>query len=173
VQYRRMATFMLDCLRKGQDIYIGQFNEKIRSHINKPLGPGLNCDVGRKKISVAPDGSIFPCVQFVSRRPDAVKFRMGHVSSGFDARRDEIVQANCAPRRQCAGCDYLGRCHHGCTCMAWQLTGDITQVPPILCAYERMLTPIADEIGNALWKEQNQFFLKRHYGFLEDYPAWT
>jgi hypothetical protein len=36
-------------------------------------------------------------------------------------------------------------------------------VSPVLCRYEQMLVPLADEIGRALYKRRDPLFLHKHY----------
>ena len=44
-------------------------------------------------------------------------------------------------------------------------------MPGILCAHEQMLIPIADEVGNQLWAEQDGHFMEKHYkDFQELFP---
>jgi uncharacterized protein len=90
------------------------------------------------------------------------------VASGLTPRRDELIAENRQARPQCRGCALVGRCANYCGCMNWQLTGEITRVPGIICAHERMLIPIADEVGNTLWDERNRAFLKKHYRDYEE-----
>jgi sulfatase maturation enzyme AslB (radical SAM superfamily) len=43
----------------------GMIEVKVNSHINKETYCIERCELGNKQISVAPDGGLFPCVQFV------------------------------------------------------------------------------------------------------------
>ncbi|MBW2700094.1 MAG: radical SAM protein [Deltaproteobacteria bacterium] len=161
--YLDLAGFYLEKIRAGQAFHFSLFDDKIKSHAHSPFAPGKVCDFGAKKVSVAPDGHIFPCVQFVSDRPDAKDFCIGHVERGMDSRREHLVAKNQQPRAQCVDCALNGRCSNFCGCLNWQTTGSILKVPGLLCAHERMLIPIADEIGNELWAEKNKTFLHKHY----------
>lgn len=162
--YRRLAAFYLEKHRRGEPLFLSLFDEKFRFHIKAPAELGRACDFGTHKFSVAPDGRLFPCVQFVSDRDTAADFCIGHVDTGFTARREELVAENRKPRAACRSCEFLGRCANYCGCTNWQTTGRVDEVPGILCAHERMLIPIADEVGETLWKEKNPLFLKKHYG---------
>jgi len=166
--YRALADFYVEKARSGEHFYFTLFDEKLKSHAQSPIKLGENCDFGAKKLSVAPDGRVFPCVQFVSDRADAADYCIGHVDTGLTPRRQELIAENKQERPQCAGCEHQGRCGNYCGCMNWQMTGCVTKVPGILCAHERMLIPIADEIGSTLWNERNRAFLKKHYKNFED-----
>ncbi|RJO74059.1 MAG: radical SAM protein [Myxococcales bacterium] len=170
--YRALAEFYLEKVRAGEAFHMGLFDDKLKTHAASPIELGVLCDFGAKKVSVAPDGRIFPCVQFVSDRPDAANFCIGHVDRGFTPLRDELIAKNRSGRPDCEGCALLGRCSNYCGCMNWQLTGKVTATPPILCAHERMLVPIADEVGNTLWDERNRRFMRRHYDHFEELFAY-
>lgn len=163
LSYRELATFYIEKARSGEHFHFGLFDDKLKTHAASPYKLGQTCDFGAKKISIAPDGRIFPCVQFVSDRADAENYCIGHVETGLTSRRDELIRLNRNERTQCAGCALVGRCSNYCGCLNWQTTGKVTEVPGILCAHEKMLIPIADEIGNELWDERNRNFLKKHY----------
>jgi uncharacterized protein len=169
--YRALARFYVDKARAGQHFHLTMFDEKLRTHAKSPIALGETCDFGTRKISVHPDGRIFPCVQFVSDKPGAADFCIGHVETGLTSKRDALVAENKRSRPQCEGCALLGRCANWCGCMNWQLTGEITKVPGILCAHEQMLIPIVDDVGNTLWAERNRKFLEKHYkDYLEAFP---
>lgn len=167
-QYTRLANFYLEKTRRGEPFFMSLFDGKLRSHIRSPLRVGEKCDFGKTKLSVAADGRIFPCVQFVSERPDAQDYCVGHVDTGLTPRRQELIVHNASGRPPCEGCAFMGRCTNYCGCTNWKNTGDIRTPSPLLCEHERMLIPIADEIGNALWKERDTTFLKKHYAYYRD-----
>jgi uncharacterized protein len=124
---------------------------------------------------VAPDGRLYPCVQFVGRD----QYCIGTVAEGIDeARREEIYTLNAQEKQECKGCALVGRCHNKCGCLNLQTTGSISSIPPILCEHERMAIPIADRLAERLFKEHDPMFIQRHYNpafpilsFLEDLSA--
>jgi uncharacterized protein len=166
--YRQLAGFYLEKIRGGTHFHLGVFDDKLKTHAHSPIRLGEICDFGVKKVSVAPNGRIYPCVQFISDKPDAEDYCIGDVESGFNDRRESLIAENRKERKQCEGCALLGRCSNYCGCLNWQLTGKVTEVPPILCAHEQMLIPIADQIGNELWDEKNRHFLHKHYKDYQD-----
>lgn len=161
--YRRLAAFYLERVRAQEHFHLSLFDDKLKSHASSPVELGTLCDFGAKKLSIAPDGRIFPCVQFVSDRADAQDYCIGDVETGLTERRQQLIAENKRERSECAGCALIGRCSNYCGCLNWQLTGQVARVPPALCAHERMLIPIADALGNTLWDERNARFLKKHY----------
>jgi uncharacterized protein len=121
---------------------------------------------------VAPDGTAYPCVQFVGRR----EYAIGSAEAGLDEQRREAIHAlNARENPNCRGCALLGRCHNKCGCLNMQTTGDLARAPAILCEHERMLIPLADRIAEKLFARRDPLFIQRHYNplfpvmsFLED-----
>ena len=166
--YQHMAAFYLEKIRADEHFHLALFDDKIKTHAQSPFQLGQICDFGAKKISIAPDGRLFPCVQFVSSKADADNYCIGSVSQGFNPKRELLINENRKERDQCKDCALLGRCSNYCGCLNWQVTGSITTVPGILCAHEQMLMPIADEVGNQLWQEGNKRFLQKHYRHMDE-----
>jgi uncharacterized protein len=131
-----------------------------------------SCLLGKRQISVGPDGTLYPCVQFVGRR----EYAIGTAAGGVDEeRRLALFLANEEDKEVCRGCALSPRCHCKCGCLNLQVTGDFREVPPVLCEHERMLVPLADRVAETLYAERSPLFLQRHYNslfpvlsFLED-----
>lgn len=169
-EYLDLESWYEDNHRHERKFYFSPFDKRIASRIIP--GRGHSCQLGRRQISVAPDGGLFPCVQFVGR--DA--YRIGTAAAGLDlVRRDAIHACNEAARPVCAGCALEGRCHNRCGCLNLQVTGRVDGIPAILCEHERMVFPIADRLASRLYRMRDALFLQRHYNpaypvlsFLED-----
>lgn len=164
IQYRRLANFYEARAKEGENFHLSLFDNRLDSHLyGAAARPADKCDFGAKKLSIAADGTIFPCVQFVSDKKEAADFAMGNVHTTLnEARRQELIAANKAPRPACKGCALLGRCAQYCGCINWQTTGSVTGVAPFVCAHERMLFPIVDALGNRLFDARNPFFFAKH-----------
>lgn len=165
-EYKKLADLYLKWTREGVKFYLSCFEMKISSHLRGAEYFEDRCQLGKKQISVAPDGKLYPCVQFVG---DA-EYEMGDVFSGIDVEKRRIVEEKgAADAPECAGCAVKGRCNHTCGCLNRQATGAIDRVSPVQCAHERMLLPIADKIAEKLYRERNPLFLHKHYNKL--YPV--
>ncbi|HPJ56980.1 MAG TPA: SPASM domain-containing protein, partial [Kiritimatiellia bacterium] len=106
------------------------------------------------------DGTLYPCVQFVGR----MEYAIGTATAGIgERRREEIFCRNERDKPECAGCALERRCHNKCGCLNIQTTGFLDRVPAVLCAYERMVIPLADRLAERLYKARNPLFLHRHY----------
>lgn len=177
-QLRLLAQDYVEWTRAGRKFYLSPFEVKIASHVD---GPGFlrdRCELARRQISVDPEGNLFPCVQFTRAGP-ASSWRIGHLDSGIDAVALARVRASSKEEKEpCARCAIRHRCHHTCGCLNWQSTGDVNEVSPVLCRYERMLVEIADDVGAQLYRERDPHFLHKHYNaawpvlsLLEDHDA--
>lgn len=159
-QYRLLAMWYTDVLRAGNAIDFAPFDGKITAHITGSNCPRERCDLGVKEISVAPDGSIYPCLQFVNDQA----YRIGDVATGIDtAHRAQLLSRSRALPSACRSCAYANRCDNFCGCLNKQSTGRINAVSPVLCAHERTLIPIADDIAQRLYHEQVPMFMRKFY----------
>lgn len=124
------------------------FEDKIFSLI-KSDNCADRCRLGKKQPSVAPDGIIYPCVQFVGKP----EYKIGDVYKGIDAEAAErLYKKSLEPVISCVGCSIADRCRHHCACLNYQLTGDMNTVSPLQCEHERILIQTADLYGEHLYK---------------------
>jgi uncharacterized protein len=169
-QYLKLENWYLDALGQGQKIYFSPFDKRIATHISGR--DTSSCRVGRRQISVAPDGTLYPCVQFAGTG----RYPIGTVDEGV--RHDLLAEVSSLTERdkpECGDCALLGRCHNKCGCLNMQVTGDPGRVPPILCEHERLIFPIVDRVAEKLYARRDPLFIQRHYNplfpvlsFLED-----
>ncbi len=162
-QVERLCDWYLEKTRSGEYFYLNLLDDKLKTHIKADFNHAPPCDFGISKVSVAPDGTLFPCVRFVSDDPKARDYVIGHVLTGFNDARLTLSRKNLAPKPVCEDCVYVGRCIHYCGCNNFTSTGEIDLVHPLVCEHERMLIPLADALGEKLWNEKNPAFLAKHY----------
>ncbi|MCR3923269.1 MAG: radical SAM protein [Firmicutes bacterium] len=164
-QYQVLADFYYQLTLAEEKFYLSPFEVKISSHINEKGYCHERCELGKKQLSVAPDGQLFPCVQFVG---DA-DYVIGCVAEGIDeARRLQLYSLNEEEKDTCVDCAVRTRCNHYCGCLNKQATGSIASVSPVLCAHERIILPIADKLAGRLYKKRNAIFIQKQYN--EFYP---
>lgn len=164
-QYKALAKWYYEETLKEEKFYFSPFEMKISSHVFPGSCRSERCELGQTQISVAPDGKLFPCVQFVG--DDA--FAIGDVATGIDEEvRRRLYDANGEEKESCVDCAIRERCNHYCGCLNRQSTGRIDLVSPILCAHERIVLPIADELAGRLFKKRDPLFIQKHYN--EMYP---
>lgn len=159
-QYEILAEFYYEKTIGEDKFYLSPFEVKISSHINAESYCHERCELGKKQISVAPDGLLYPCVQFVGEE----YYSIGHVDSGINKEMQEKIYAfNEEEKQGCEGCAISKRCNHYCGCMNLQSTGSINRVSPVQCSHERMLLPIADKLAVSLYKKKSAMFIHKHY----------
>jgi uncharacterized protein len=169
-QYEKLAQYYKKSLTDGKKLYYSPFDERIKTHADKPYGKGDLCDLANSQIAIAPSGRIYPCVQFVGTDDELYSANaIGNVITGFDAKqRRHFVAENYAERESCSSCVLDGRCANYCGCINWRATGSLRAIPPIICEHERMLMPIADALANELWSKNTQLFKRKFYE--KNYP---
>ena len=153
-QYEAVADLMEARFDQPRPLLFLPFLTKISSYLNGR--PCLECQLGMRQPSVAEDGSIYPCNQFLYLND----YRMGDVFTGIDrAKQQAIYAASLAPEPDCEGCAIEGRCRHHCACLNFSLTGDMHTVHPVQCEHERILIPVADALAERLYARKSARFL--------------
>lgn len=159
-EYQKTADFYYERTLAEDKFYLEPFETKISSHINGEGYCNERCELGKRQVSVATDGSIYPCVQFVGDKD----YIIGHIDSGINqAKQTALSDASHGEKAGCSDCAIRNRCNHYCGCLNKQTTGSINQVSPVLCAHERMLLPIADRLAHRLFKKRSAMFIQKHY----------
>ena len=167
--YRKIASWYEQKMRDNQRFYLSCFDERIRSHTQGPPHVEERCNLGFRQFSIAPDGALYPCVQFVTTET-LPEFMIGHVlHGGFDENcRQHLHSCSEKPKDACNACALQGRCASWCSCINFASTGTVTQASPVVCYHERTLMPLVDAMANRLWRKRNRLFLHKHYNPL--YP---
>ena len=166
--YRRLAAWYRKKMEREDRFYLSCFDERIRTRTLPPLLPAERCGIARRQFSIAPDGELYPCVQFVTTEK-IPEFMIGHVRHGLDqACASHLHACSETPKAECSGCALQERCSTWCACINFASTGSITAASPVACHHEQILMPIVDELANRLWKAGNHWFLHKHYN-----PAYS
>jgi uncharacterized protein len=162
-QYSKIADWYYAKTIEEEKFYFSPFEVKIASHIFPSSCKRDRCELGLRQISVAPDGWLYPCVQFVG--DDA--YVIGDVRQGVDEHaRRRLYEKNASEKASCVECAVRDRCNHYCGCLNRQATGSIEEVSPMLCAHERAVIPIVDALASRLFKKRNPLFVQKHYNEL-------
>ncbi len=159
-QYKVLAEFYKDLTIKEQKFYLSPFEVKMASHIRNKTYKSERCELGLKQISISPAGMIYPCVQFVGHD----EYSIGDIHNGIDEyRRTALYGLNEEDKNSCADCAVKSRCNNHCGCLNFQVTGNLNNVAPSLCAHERILLPIADNLAGELYKKRSGMFIQKQY----------
>ncbi|MCL2663337.1 MAG: radical SAM protein [Oscillospiraceae bacterium] len=159
-QYKLLAKLYEQKTLAEDKFYFSPFEVKISSHVNSKTYCQERCELGLRQLSVGPDGTIYPCVQFVGDP----QFALGNVFDGVnnDARQ-ALYTRNEEEKPGCDICAIRSRCNHYCACLNRQATGSIDKVSPMLCAHERIVLPIADDLAERLYEKGNALFIQKQY----------
>ena len=89
------------------------------------------CGAGNEYFSVAPNGDLYPCHQFVGDS----KFRMGSVSEGIVRGdiREEFKNSCLFTRKKCGDCFAKFICSGGCNANNYHYNGDINDPYEVTC----------------------------------------
>jgi uncharacterized protein len=91
-QYRKLARLYYDLHRRGRRFFLNAFDDRIRSHVRGGKPRGM-CALADTEFAVAPDGTIFPCTQFVNATSLVTKrHAIGHVVDGwYPEQRQKVI----------------------------------------------------------------------------------
>lgn len=167
-QYRELGEWYIAHTLEEDKFYFSPFEAKIGTRVFPGKCRAERCELGQKQISVAPNGRLYPCVQFVKDGTDDT-FCIGHVDSGLDeTARSRLYLKSDAEKVSCRECSIRERCNHHCGCLNQQTTGNLNQVAPVVCAHEQIVLREADRIAEILFKKKSGLFIQKHYN--EYYP---
>lgn len=154
-QYDELARFSAAHYDDERPLHVLNFESKIAAYLEGR--PCIECRLGYKQPSIAPDGTIYPCNQFLNKPG----FEMGNVFTGIDkAAQRRIYAASLAKEDSCMGCAIEARCRHHCACLNHSMTGDMHEVPPVQCANEQVLIRAADRMAELLYERRSPRFMK-------------
>ena len=169
-QYRRISKLYEQLMMEEKKVYFSPFEMKLASHIRQHNFECYQCHIAQEQISIAHDGKIYPCVQFVKDGISNTAYAIGSVFDGMDCvRQKQLYTASKEQDANCAGCAYNSRCNNKCSCLSWQLTGELNKVTPLICESERILIPVVDKLGERLYKKGAKMFIQKHYNTI--YPV--
>jgi uncharacterized protein len=159
-QYRLLAELYERKTLADDKFYFSPFEVKISSHVHSRTYCHERCELGLRQLSVGPDGTLYPCVQFVGD----MEYRLGDVRRGIDEEaRKSLYSRNETEKPGCDRCAIRPRCNHYCACLNRQATGSIDEISPMLCAHERIVLPIADGLAERLNRRGSALFIQKQY----------
>ncbi len=162
-QYNKMSRLYKKWTLEQKKFYFSPFEMKLATHIRGNDDNCYSCQLSRRQISIAPDGKIYPCVQFVKDGISNADFSIGDIWKGFDEKRELLFNKSVEAKDGCKDCALNKRCYNTCSCLNWQTTGQINQVSPLLCETERILIPIVDRLGEEMYNLKLPMFIQKQY----------
>ncbi len=129
-EYERLCDEYLERYARGEGFNFFHFNVDFEG------GPCLSkrvsaCGAGNEYFSVAPNGDIYPCHQFVGDE----KFKMGNVNGGaLNADIRSTFAENCLfTREKCDKCFAKYICSGGCSANNYHFEGDMNKPYGVTC----------------------------------------
>ena len=129
-EYENLCDAYLERYAKGQGFNFFHFNVDLEG------GPCLSkrvsaCGAGNEYFSVAPNGDLYPCHQFVGDD----NFRMGSVSEGIlrNDIREQFKNSCLFTRKKCGDCFAKFICSGGCNANNYHYNGDINDPYEVTC----------------------------------------
>lgn len=163
-QYLSLAKLYEKWTLKQKKFYFSPFEVKFATHIKGEESLCERCQFGKRQVSIAPDGTIYPCVQFVKDGVSNKEYSIGNVRDGIDeVKRENLFNESLEQEEICRKCAVNKRCNNNCSCLNWQTTGFINSVSPVLCETEKIIIPIVDKLGERLYKKRAPMFIQKHY----------
>ena len=158
----KIAELYLEKYDNNEEFSFIPFDGKIQAYINKNLSKG-RCSLDIDNITIAPDGSIFPCIAFIEKD---MTYCIGSIYDGIDFKKlrnfkkESIKDTN---KLNCQHCEFRDRCFNWCSCANYLGTQQLNQIPDALCQYEKIIIPIADNVATKLFETQNKTFINKFY----------
>jgi uncharacterized protein len=163
-EYLKIADLYRQWTQAGKKFYFSPFEVKLATHIKRKDAYCFRCALAQHQISIAPDGKLYPCVQFVGNGHNHLDYSIGDIYLGInEQKRIALFEQSKIKDQACADCALNHRCNNDCSCLNWQTTGNINKISPLLCESERMLIPIVDKLGKELYLKKAQPFIQKHY----------
>ncbi|MBR4943136.1 MAG: thioether cross-link-forming SCIFF peptide maturase [Clostridia bacterium] len=130
-EYENLCDAYLQKYAEGKGFNFFHFNVDLEG------GPCLSkrvsaCGAGNEYFSVAPNGDLYPCHQFVGD----TDFRMGSVSEGIVRTdiREKFKNSCLFTRKKCGDCFAKFICSGGCNANNYHYNGDIDDPYEVTCA---------------------------------------
>ncbi|WP_298517394.1 radical SAM protein [uncultured Kordia sp.] len=172
-EYEKLTKWYEEKCNNVEHFYLSCFDERIQTHTKKPAACANKCSIGNNQISIAPNGDIYPCMQFVKPAHEAdERMQLGTVKEGFvSAKLNQFRADVIKDKPECSGCKLKERCSTWCSCINYSSTKSVSKASPVACHHEKMLIPIVDKMSAKLWREKNQLFIQKHYNPLYSFVA--
>jgi len=157
-QYHRTGRFYRRQLERGEFFHMDPFDSRIPA-VTRPREL-KRCQPGLSQVVVAPDGTIYGCLEFFYRRLMPV----GTSSTWIDRRSvQHLVQTRRGLPVECGDCALEGRCNNRCACINLRGTDTPNRPPSSLCLCEQATLFAVDRTAEQLYRKRVPEFVLRNY----------
>jgi uncharacterized protein len=163
-QYKKISNLYEKKITNEDKFYFSPFETKFASYIRKNQEKHFRCQLGINQLSVAYNGDIYSCIQFVQDHISNTQYKIGNVLTGIDEnKRNKMYIKAKTLDEECSDCDLKDRCRNDCACLNWQTGKTLNKVTPVVCETEKILISIVDKLGERLYNKRAPMFIQKHY----------
>jgi uncharacterized protein len=167
-EYKKLAEMYIKWTKAEIKFYLSPFDMKILSHLK---GEKYNIDrlrMARNQPSVNPDGKLYYSSKYLSNPA----FVIGNVLTEIDSERQKLIyEKGAVAAESCLDCALRTRCNYAYDSLVSDRMDISSDVVPMQCAHEQLITPIADYVAETLYKDRSALFIQKHYNEL--YPVMS
>lgn len=132
-EYEKLAALLWEWEQKGKRVYFFHFEIDLH-HGPCAKKRALGCGAGNTYLAVTPDGSLYPCHQFVGQED----FYVGHVAFGVEPQKLAAFQTlDTVVKEICRGCFARFYCGGGCHAAAWNINKDFSKPYALGCELQK------------------------------------
>lgn len=157
-QYAKLGQLYTELLKRKEHMHFEPFDSRIAQHTRSQSF--RVCAPGLRQITVAPDGTLYGCIEYFHRRMHP----LGTVADWISQENVRALSAERASRPgPCGTCGVRNRCVNRCSCVNLRATGHAAVPPAALCELEQETIFATDRLGAMLYRRKVPEFLVRHY----------
>jgi uncharacterized protein len=157
-QYQLLAELYDHALGQRAYSHLEPFDSRIGARTHP--ADQQRCCPGLHQLTVAPDGTLYGCVEYFYRRLRP----LGTVATWLDAEAvKELARSRSGKAAECLDCGLRDRCVHTCDCVNLRTTGQPNRPARALCLAEQTTLQAVDRVATRLFRQRHRGFLVKHY----------
>lgn len=180
-QVHLFGQWFIEEARQNKILKFNPFTEKLKeikkinqAHTNRQCRP-LNgrpgegkCGLGVSRFaSVGPDGTLYGCQEMTSNNGKNNLFKIGDIYQGTDNKKRLALAAlfdkKAVQGSNCETCLLNNICDGGCVANNYLASGNMNQMPDMLCYWYQILLEEAIYVAQVLGNERNECFKKEFF----------
>jgi uncharacterized protein len=148
--YRDLGDLYAREWREERPLRLNQFDMRFDAIATGIPLRKSHCELGDERLTVAPDGTLFPCDRMAVDSKCAFA-RIGHLDGDVEERKwSRIGEERSRIPTDCTTCEHRDTCLGACACVNLHLTGQVNAVPELVCWHETLVSRLVQELRPAL-----------------------